>query len=153
MWSDYLQYQSLTYPSVGSLGAGSLTNTGTEGWRNVFWVQAALHGVLVLMLLFLYYPPKRSDYPKMKPLEYVWSLDPVGCLLFVSGSTLVILALDWTGGTYPWSNAHIGAPLGVGIALLIGFGLYGTRSLGIAGINWLMFHQSGRAGKMGSSLM
>lgn len=119
----------LTYHSVGSLGAGSLTNTGTEGWRNVFWVQAALHGVLVLMLLFLYYPPKRSDYPKMKFTEYLWCLDPIGCLFFISGSTLVILALDWTGGTYPWSNAHVGAPLGIGLALLICFGLYGKSTV------------------------
>jgi hypothetical protein len=81
------------------------------------------------MLLFLYYPPKRSDYPKMRLLEYVWSLDPIGCLLFVSGATLVILALDWTGGTYPWSNAHVGAPLGIGLALLIGFGVYGMSGV------------------------
>ena len=111
--------------SVGSLGAGSLTNNGTEGWRNVFWVQAALHAALVLMLLFGYFPPKRSDYPKMRPLEYIWSLDPIGCLLFVSGSTLVILALDWTGGTYPWADAHVDAPLAIGLVLLIGFGIYG----------------------------
>jgi hypothetical protein len=88
----------------------------------------------------------------MKPLEYIWSLDPIGCALFVAGSTLVILALDWTGGTYPWSNAHIGAPLGVGLALLIGFGVYGKTADHKLPAHVLISMQSGKAAKMGLSL-
>ena len=88
-------------------------------------MQAAFHGATVIMLLACYYPPRRSDYPKMKVAEYLWSLDPIGAILFIGGATLIILALDWTGGTYPWSDSHIIAPLVVGIVLLILFGLYG----------------------------
>ena len=51
-------------------------------------------------------------------------MDPVGCVLFIGGATLVILALNWTGGTYAWSNAHVGAPLGIGLGLLVLFGIY-----------------------------
>ncbi len=64
----------------------------------------------------------------MKVAEYLWSLDPIGAILFIGGATLVILALDWTGGTYPWSDSHIIAPLVVGIVLLILFGLYGKAA-------------------------
>ena len=78
------------------------------------------------MILAFYFPPKRSDYPKMRPLEYVWSLDPVGCILFIAGGVLVILALDWTGGTYAWNDAHVGAPLGIGLGLLVAFCAYGN---------------------------
>jgi hypothetical protein len=77
------------------------------------------------MLLAFYFPPKRSDYPKMNPMELLWSLDPIGCVLFIAGAALVILALDWTGGTYAWDDPHVGAPLGIGLALLVLFGLYG----------------------------
>lgn len=109
---------------IGSLGAGAVTDIAIDGWRYIFWIQAAFHGALVLLLLACYFPPKRSDYPKLKPLEYVWSIDPIGSLLFVSGGALVILALDWTGGTYAWSDAHVGAPLGIGLGLLVAFCLY-----------------------------
>ncbi|OCT48002.1 hypothetical protein CLCR_04088 [Cladophialophora carrionii] len=109
---------------VGQLGAGAVTNADKGGWRNIFWMQAAFHGATVLMLLAFYHPPRRSDYPKMKVAEYLWSLDPVGAMLFIGGATLIILALDWTGGTYPWRDAHVIAPLVVGIVLLIFFGFY-----------------------------
>ena len=114
---------------MGSLSAGAVTELSHDGWRYIFWIQAACHGALVLMLLFFYYPPKRSDYPKMRPMEYLWSLNPIGCFLFVTGGLLVILALDWTGGTYAWGDAHVGAPLGIGLALLVGFCVYGKDPL------------------------
>lgn len=39
--------------------------------------------------------------------------------------TLMLLALNWAGGAYPWSNPHVYATLVVGIVLFIAFGLYG----------------------------
>ncbi|OAG36053.1 hypothetical protein AYO21_09771 [Fonsecaea monophora] len=109
---------------VGQLGAGAVTNVEKDGWRNIFWMQAAFHGATVLMLLAFYFPPRRSDYPKMTFVEVLWSLDPIGAVLFVGGATLTILSLDWTGGTYAWSDAHVIAPLVIGIVLLILFGIY-----------------------------
>jgi hypothetical protein len=105
-----------------------VTNSDQGGWRNIFWMQAAFHGATVLMLVAFYHPPRRSDYPKLKFKEMIWSLDPIGAVLFVGGATLIILSLDWTGGTYSWHNAHVIAPLVVGIVLLILFGLYGKTS-------------------------
>ena len=114
---------------MGQLGAGAVTNVEKDGWRNIFWMQAAFHGATVLMILAFYHPPRRSDYPKMKVSEFLWSLDPIGAILFIGGATLIILALDWTGGTYPWRDAHVIAPLVVGIVLLLLFGLYGKGFL------------------------
>lgn len=114
--------------SIGQLGAGAVTNVNKHGWRDIFWIQAAFHGVTVLMLIFFYHPPRRTDYPKMTIKEIIWSCDPIGAIIFVSGATLTLLALDWTGGTYEWHDAHVIAPLVVGIVLLIGFGLYGKTS-------------------------
>lgn len=104
-----------------------MTNVQRDGWRNIFWMQAAFHAFTVLLLLAFYHPPRRSDYPKMRFMEYLWSLDPIGAVLFVSGATLTILALDWTGGTYEWHDAHVAAPLPIGIVLLIAFGIYGKE--------------------------
>ena len=111
--------------SIGQLGAGAVTNVERDGWRNIFWMQAAFHLATVIMLLAFYFPPRRSDYPRTTFAKFVWSLDPIGSVLFISSTALILLALDWTGGSYPWHNVHIGAPLGIGLGLLLFFGLYG----------------------------
>ena len=110
---------------VAQLGAGAVKNLEADGWRNIFWMQAAFHATTVVLLLAFYHPLKRSDYPKMRISGYLWSLDPIGCVLFMGGATLVILALDWSGGSYPWDDAHVGTPLGIGLRLLVLFCLYG----------------------------
>lgn len=37
----------------------------------------------------------------------------------------MLLALDWAGGVYKWSDVHVVAPLVIGIVTVIAFGLYG----------------------------
>ncbi|OAA59098.1 Major facilitator superfamily domain, general substrate transporter [Niveomyces insectorum RCEF 264] len=110
--------------TVGGLGAGALTNVDSGGWRYIFWLQAALHGATALGLLLFYWPAKTHDYPPMTAWSYVWACDPVGSTLFVASATLMLLALDWAGGAYAWSDAHVAAPLSVGLVLLVLFALY-----------------------------
>ena len=31
-----------------------------------------------------------------------WQCDPIGSFLFIVSATLMLLALDWAGGVYPW---------------------------------------------------
>jgi len=114
----------LTTSSVGGLAAGALTNTSEHGWRNIFWVQAALHLSNSLFFFIAYFPPRRSDYEKMSWLEYLWCIDPIGSCLFVAGATLILLALDWAPDTYAYSNPHVAVSLSIGLLLLVLFGLY-----------------------------
>jgi len=58
----------------------------------------------------------------------VWACDPVGSFLFIVSATLMLLALDWAGGVYPWHDAHVVAPLTIGLASLVLFALYGELS-------------------------
>ena len=111
---------------VGSLGAGAVTGVSAEGWRYIFWMQAAFHGATSAGLLLFYWPAKRAP-TGMALRDYVWACDPVGSLLFVASATLMLLALDWAGGTYGWADAHVAATLAVGLALLVLFGLYEWR--------------------------
>jgi hypothetical protein len=101
---------------------------GTGGWRWIFWLQAIFHGLTSLGLFFFYWPPKNIEYPNMSFKDYVWACDPFGSLLFISGATLTLLAMDWAGGAYGWSNPHVVAPLTLGLLLLVGFGIYGKPS-------------------------
>ncbi|KAI1121624.1 major facilitator superfamily domain-containing protein [Nemania abortiva] len=105
---------------IGSLGAGAVTNVSAGGWRYIFWIQAAFHGITSLGLLLFYNPPKQTR-PKKPLRDYVWACDPIGSSLFISSATLLLLALDWAGGAYAWSDAHVAVPLSLGLALLVGF--------------------------------
>ncbi|KAM5349777.1 hypothetical protein ACJ41O_006282 [Fusarium nematophilum] len=110
---------------IGSLGAGAVTNVDASGWRYIFWMQAAFHGATSLGLFIFYWPPKRTtEYPRMSIKECVWACDPIGSFLFISSVSLMLLALNWSGGTYPWSDVHVIAPLVVGFVLFVLFGLY-----------------------------
>ncbi|KAI1647372.1 MFS general substrate transporter [Daldinia loculata] len=112
---------------IGSLGAGAVTNVDAGGWRYIFWMQAAFHGMTALGLFCLYWPPKHIEYPKMSLRDYIWACDPIGSVLFVGSATLMLLGLDWAGGAYAWSNPHVAVPVGLGLMLLVSFALYEWR--------------------------
>lgn len=114
---------------IGVLGAGGVTNANPEGWRDIFWMQAAFHLAASLGLLFFYHPT-RTQHARGNRLslrELVWACDPIGSGLFITSATLLLLALDWAGGTFTWSDAHVAAPLTIGCVLLLAFALYGTE--------------------------
>jgi hypothetical protein len=106
-----------------------VTNLSASGWRYIFWIQVGLHGITSLGLFAFYWPKKRTDYPRMGFKEWMWACDPIGSLLLVAAATLMLLALNWAGGAYPWSNPHVCANLAVGILLFIAFCLYGNYFL------------------------
>lgn len=114
----------LTIGRVGGLAAGALTNTSIHGWRDIFWVQAALHLSNSLFFFLAYWPSRRSDYERLTWQEYLWCIDPIGSILFVGGSTLILLSLDWAPDTYAYSNPHVAVTLSVGLVTLVAFGLY-----------------------------
>ncbi|KAH9214292.1 major facilitator superfamily domain-containing protein [Leptodontidium sp. 2 PMI_412] len=109
---------------IGVLAGGGLTNENIKGWRNIYWLQAAFHGATALGLLAFYHPVRPADRPKKSFREVFWAMDPIGSGLFMSGCTLMLLALDWAGGTYKWSNLHVAVPLGLGAGLTVMFCLY-----------------------------
>ncbi|KAH7413987.1 major facilitator superfamily domain-containing protein [Phaeosphaeria sp. MPI-PUGE-AT-0046c] len=109
---------------VGGLGAGAVTNVNPAGWRNIFWIMAGLHGATSLGFLAFYWPKKRTEYPRMSFMEIVWACDPIGSFMFIAGATLMLLALNWAGGAYHWSDPHVCANLVVGIVLILAFCVY-----------------------------
>lgn len=111
--------------SVGGIGAGAVTNSDASGWRDIFWMQAAFHLATSVGLLVFYNPPRRSDYGRMSLKETLWAIDPIGSLLFVTSATVLLLAMDWGGGAYAWSDAHVATPLAVGLVLMLLFAAYG----------------------------
>jgi hypothetical protein len=106
------------------LGAGGVTNADAGGWRSIFWIQAAFHLTSSISLLIFYHPKRHPDYPDMNFKEIIWACDPIGSVLFIGGSLLLLLAFDWSSGSYPWSNIHVAIPIAIGGASLILFCFY-----------------------------
>jgi len=92
-------------------------------------MQAAFHIATCLGLVFFYHPTRRSDYPKMSYKQLVWACDPIGSFLFITSATLLLLAMGWAGGAYAWGDAHVAAPLALGLVLLALFCVYGKLLL------------------------
>ena len=128
---------------LGGLGGGAVTNIGPSGWRWIFWIQVLLHGITFLGLLLFYWPPEGTvEFPKMSVKEYIWACDPIGSVLFVSSATLMLLALNWVGGTYAWSDAHVIAPLTLGLLLLVALGVYEWKGRTDGLIAHVFFHRN-----------
>ncbi|KAK4185751.1 major facilitator superfamily domain-containing protein [Podospora australis] len=125
---------------IGGLGAGAVTNVNPGGWRYIFWMQAAFHGATSLGLLLFYWPPK-VERPRVTFREVFWSIDPIGSFLFVTSATLMLLGLDWAAGSYEWSDAHVAAPLSVGLVLLVLFGLYEWKGRNDGLVAHVFFHR------------
>ncbi|KAI0448671.1 major facilitator superfamily domain-containing protein [Xylaria acuta] len=128
---------------IGALGAGAVTNVSASGWRYIFWIQAAFHGITSLGLLLFYYPPKQDlKRPKMLIRDYIWACDPIGSALFISSATLLLLALDWAGGAYAWSDTHVAVPLSLGLVLLVGFAGYEWKARSDGLVAHVFFQQN-----------
>ena len=58
---------------------------------------------MLIMVLHLPSPPRL----KQGWLQTLWSLDPIGQILFLPSIICILIALQWAGTTYAWSNARI----------------------------------------------
>ncbi|GAD96063.1 hypothetical protein BC1G_12761 [Paecilomyces variotii No. 5] len=98
---------------MGPIIGGALTQR--LGWRWAFYISLPVAAVTLISLIFFFQPPKneRIREPFTKRL---FRLDLPGNLLIVTAVIMLLLALQWSGVTYPWNSSRI-------IGLLVGFGV------------------------------
>ncbi|OCT48294.1 putative HC-toxin efflux carrier TOXA [Cladophialophora carrionii] len=82
--------------------------TDKVSWRWCFYINLPIGGAMAVVLFFvLKLPAAATERTKMTLKEQLRQLDPIGTAVFLPAIVCLLLALQWGGTTYDWSDARI----------------------------------------------
>ncbi|KAJ5751891.1 hypothetical protein N7520_008808 [Penicillium odoratum] len=106
------------------LVGSTLIQDNPAGFRNYWYIIAAIQAASAGICVILYNPPPRPLQLSLSTRQKLEALDWIGYALLASGIVLFCIALTWSQNPYTWTDAHILAPFILGVVILIAFGLH-----------------------------
>jgi len=127
--SSTLDLTLISSYAIGPVIGGYIADAG---WRYVFVLPVGV-AVLAILVIFLlmrkevvqgHATAKAGKSRRLGYISGVRIIDWPGMIMFILGIGLIILAIQWGGTSYAWSDAATVAPLVIGAILCIGFFIY-----------------------------
>ncbi|KAF7308132.1 MFS domain-containing protein [Mycena chlorophos] len=139
--------------SIGPPIGGALANVNHKAWRWLFFLNLPLCGLSFFLVLFFL----RVRSPPGSVREKLAQVDWIGNTIIIFGSSLAIIGLTWGGIRYPWGDAHVLAPLIIGLVLIAVFGIYDARLSPSSGVrptvpSDIISNRTSLAGLIGTSI-
>ncbi|KAJ5699084.1 hypothetical protein N7462_001089 [Penicillium macrosclerotiorum] len=101
-----------------------------SNWRYVGAFCGAWNGFGLLITILFYSPPPRVNSLGLSRWEIIGRIDFIGGFLSITGLIVFLAGMQWGGYMYPWSSAHVLAPLIIGFLMLVAFAfweIYGAK--------------------------
>ncbi|EXJ64869.1 hypothetical protein A1O7_01208 [Cladophialophora yegresii CBS 114405] len=94
--------------------------TDKLSWRWCFYINLPVGAFSVVVVLFVLHIPQDPKLSEKPLLKRVMELDLVGAGILIPAIVMLLLAVQWGGSTYPWSNSRIiGLFVGAGLMLVL----------------------------------